>query len=212
MKHARFPIIRFLAAGLFVLGLAGCNGSGGGNGKSGNMSANNIPLTYGPTEHLDVNHYAGLIPGDVKIYIPPISDDRIDKSNIGQNAENSTPPLLYKTADSPTDFVRNGLMKELSGAGLSIVQDQGSASRVLSLSLRKFNSEIHGLFHGDITTNVDIKDASGNSLWKGTLIGHDEHFGRNANLENVPENLSNAVVKLADGILGNPGVQKVLHP
>lgn len=199
---------RMIAASLWmvaamVLGVGGCGPNGAG--------ADRIGLSYTPTaSDIGTSRFAGVVPSDVKLYVDPVNDARADKDTIGQDAEDRNPPIIYKSPDSPTEFVRTGVMRELSNAGINVVSDRSAATRILDLDLTRFNCEIHGLFHSEVTANAQIKDPNGRTLWEGRVRGYDEHFGRNSNLENVREGLSNAVGKVAVDLLSIDGAVKAM--
>ena len=180
-----------------------------GAGGCGHRPASyTVPLKYRPTSQLKMGAFAGEIP-DTKVFVGPVTDNRPDKEHVGENVEEKTPVAIV-TADDPTQFVHDQLGQLLSKAGLQVAADASQGERVLQTELHTFWTKETNTYESEIRATFVVQDRNGRQLWKGTINGTAERFGRSLKAENYQEVFSDGLVDLVQNLLSNPGFRAAL--
>ena len=200
--HLRRPrVVGFLALAavcLFFAGATGCK----------RPASVNVPLQNRPTSQLKMGAFAGEIP-ETKVHVAAVTDSRPDKAAVGENAEEKKPvPVL--TNDDPATFVHDRLVDLLTKAGLQVVPAAGEADRVLKTDLHTFWTRETDTYESEIRVTITAQDRTGKQVWKGTVNGTAERFGRSLKAENYQEVFSDGMIDLVQQLLSNAGFRQAL--
>ena len=179
-----------------------------GTGCAKRPASISVPLKYRPTSQLKMSAFAGDIP-DSKIQIGPVTDHRPDKDRVGENLEEKD-PVAVQTGDDPTEFVKTHLGDLLTKAGLQVASEGGPSDRVLLTELHTFWVKETNTYESEIRATFVVQDRGGKQLWKGTINGTSERFGRSLSAENYQEVLSDAMVDLVQNLLSNQKFREAL--
>ena len=179
-----------------------------GTGCTKRPGSYDVPLKYRPTSQLKMSTFAGQIP-EARLHVGPVTDSREDKENVGENVEENTPIAIRATGD-PAEFVQTTLTELLSKAGVQMAPDRGGADRVLQAELHTFWTKETNTYEAEIRTTMTLQDRTGRQLWKGTINGTAERFGRSLKAENYQEVFSDALVDLVQNLLSNPTFRDAL--
>jgi len=190
-----------VVAALLALGAGGCFGK-----KPASVT---VPLTFRPTSQLKMGAFAGDLP-DTSVHVEPVNDARDQKDKVGENLENKAPiPVLAGNVE-PTQFVHDTAHDLLRRAGLQVSDDQAAADRLLVTDLQHFWAKETNTYESEVRATITVQDKGGRQLWKGTINGTAERFGRSLKAENYQEVFSDAMVDLVQNLLGNPGFRAAL--
>lgn len=189
------------ALALFALCALGC-----GN-KSSSLS---VPLKFRPTSQLNMSGFAGDLP-DTKVHVGPVNDVRDNKDQIGENVEESTPKPIYVGGGAePGQWVQQYMGELLTKAGLQVTDNRGEADRVLLTDLHHFWTRETNTYESEIRATIIVQEKGGRQLWKGTINGTAERFGKSLSAENYQEVYSDALVNMMQNLLNNPGFRNSL--
>jgi hypothetical protein len=189
----------FATACVFLVAGAGC---------AKRPASISIPLKYRPTSQLKMSAFAGDIP-ESKVQIGPVTDNRPDKERVGENLEEKD-PVAVQTGDDPTEFVRTHLNELLTKAGVQVAAEGGPADRVLLTELHTFWAKETNTYESEIRATFIVQDRGGKQLWKGTINGTAERFGRSLSAENYQEVFSDGMVDLVQNLLSNQKFREAL--
>jgi hypothetical protein len=193
------PCAAVAAAFVFLVAGAGC---------AKRPASISVPLKYRPTSQLKMAAFAGDIP-ESKVQLGPVTDNRPDKERVGENLEEKD-PVAVQTGDDPTEFVRTRLADLLSKTGLQVVPDAAQADRVLLTELHTFWVKETNTYESEIRATFIVQDRTGKRLWKGTMNGTAERFGRSLSAENYQEVFSDGMVDLVQNLLSNQKFREAL--
>ena len=194
---------RVAFAALVALLLAGA----GGCGK--NASSVTVPMKFRPTSQMNMNTFAGDLP-ESTVFVAPVTDARDRQDQVGENLEDEKPVPVFASGTEPTEFVRGVMTSLLTRAGLQVGQDQGQADRALLTDLHHFWTQETNTYEAEVRATVTVQDQGGRQLWKGTVNGTAERFGRSLKAENYQEVFSDATLEMVEGLLNNPGFRAAL--
>ena len=207
MTHASFaarPVVlrglSLVCVAVLALGAVGC-----GNKNKGSVS---VPLRFRPTTQMKMGTFAGDIP-DTSVHVGPVNDARDNKEQVGENVEDKNQVPVF-AASEPTEFVQTTLNDLMSRAGLKVNADQGAADRVLVSDLHRFWTQESNTYEAEVRATVTVNDRGGRQLWKGTINGTAERFGRSLSPENYQEVFSDAMVDMVQNLLNNTGFRSSL--
>ena len=167
-----------------------------------------VPLDYRPTDRLAVGGVR--VPPGLRLAVNA-TDARTDASEIGRNAEGTPPVPVYAASPPPETFVRDGVARELSNAGIQVESDPHRATKILNLRLQRFWTDETSTYKTTIMTDAQLTDPAGHRVWQGVVSGNNERFGRSLKAENYQESLSDAVVNLVGNLLGNSSFVDALN-
>jgi hypothetical protein len=208
MTNVSLPARRLALHGLslvcvaaLALGAVGC----GANSKKASPTVN---LKFRPTSQMKMGTFAGEIP-DTTVNVGPVTDARDNKDQIGENVEEKTPVAVFAASD-PTEFVGQTLKDLLSRAGLKLNDNKDQADRVLAADLHRFWTQESNTYEAEVRATVTVNDKGGRQLWKGTINGTAERFGKSLSPENYQEVFSDAMVNMVQDLLNNPGFRASL--
>lgn len=197
------PVRRSFVFALTLLAL----GSVGCGPKRSSLS---VPLKFRPTSQLNMSGFAGDLP-DVSIHVAPVNDVRDNKEQIGENVEESTPvPIFVGGGMEPSQFTQQYMNDLLSKAGLKVTENRGQADRVLLTDLHHFWTKEGNTYESEVRATIIVQDKGGQQLWKGTINGTAERFGKSLSAENYQEVYSDALVNMAQNLLNNAGFRAAL--
>ena len=179
----------------------------GGCGKK--ASSVTVPMKFRPTSQMNMNTFAGELP-ESTVFVAPVTDARDRKDQVGENLEDKNPVPVFASGTEPTEFVRGVMNSLLTRAGLQVGQDQGQADRVLITDLHHFWTKETNTYEAEVRATVTVQDGGGRQLWKGTVNGTAERFGRSLKAENYQEVFSDATLEMIEGLLNNPGFRAAL--
>ena len=182
-----------------VLGAAGCGPK---------KSSVSVPLKFRPTTQMKMGGFAGDIP-DTTVHVGAVNDVRDNKEQIGENLEDKTPKPVF-AASEPTEFVQTTLNDLMSKAGLKLSADQAAADRVLVSDLHRYWTQETNTYEAEVRATITVNDKGGRQLWRGTINGTAERFGRSLSAENYQEVFSDAMVDLVQNLLNNTGFRASL--
>jgi hypothetical protein len=168
-----------------------------------------VPLKFRPTSQLKMAAFAGEIP-DASVYVGAVNDVRVKNDRIGENLEEDKPVPVFAGGVEPAEFVRSTLRDLLSRAGLPLMADPGGAERVLVSDLHYFWTQETSTYETEVRLTLTVRDRAGRQLWKGTVNGTAERFGRSLKAENYQEVFSDAMVDLVQSLLGNQSFRDAL--
>jgi len=196
-------LLRVTSLALAAVLLAGA----GGCGKK--ASSLTVPMKFRPTSQMNMNTFAGDLP-ESTIFVGQVTDARDRTDQVGENLEEKNPVPVFASGTEPTEYVRGALNSLLTRAGLQVGQDQGQADRVLLTDLHHFWTKETNTYEAEVRATVTVQDRGGRQLWKGTVNGTAERFGRSLKAENYQEVFSDAAMKMVEGLLNNPGFRAAL--
>jgi hypothetical protein len=199
---------RLRLARLCAAAVVACFLLAAGTGCAKRPAAISVPLQYRPTSQLKMSAFAGDIP-DTKLEIAPVTDNRPDKERVGENVEEKD-PVAIQTGDDPTEFVRTRLNDLLAKAGLQVAAEGEEADRVLRTELHTFWAKETNTYESEIRATFIVQDRTGKQLWKGTINGTAERFGRSLSAENYQEVFSDGMVDLVQNLLSNQKFREAL--
>lgn len=199
----RRPSTGLLLLSLLPLAAGGCFGK---------PASVDVPLRYRPTSQMNMNTFAGELPR-ASVYLAPVADARDDRTRIGENRENRRPIPIYAAPGGPppSQFVHDVMRDLMAGTGMTLAHDRGVADRVLVTELRRFFTRETDTYDAEVRATVTVQDAAGRELWRGTVNGTAERFGRSLKAENYQEVFSDAMIELVEGLLNNPGFRAALR-
>ena len=191
-----------LAVAVLALGAGGCVQK---------PSSVVVPMKYRPTSQLNMNTFAGDLP-EVSIHVGPVTDARDKRDQVGENLENKSPIPVHASGVEPTQFVHDVMHDLMSKSGLKLADDRGAADRVLLADLHRFWTQETNTYEAEVRATVTVQDRGGAQLWKGTVNGTAERFGRSLKAENYQEVFSDAMIDMVGGMLNNAGFRDALKP
>ena len=179
----------------------------GGCGKK--ASSVTVPMKFRPTSQMNMNAFAGDLP-ESTVFVGQVTDARDRQEQVGENLEEENPVPVFASGTEPTEFVRGVMTSLLTRAGLQVGQDEGQADRVLLTDLHHFWTQETNTYEAEVRATVTVQDRGGRQLWKGTVNGTAERFGRSLKAENYQEVFSDAALKMVEGLLNNAGFRAAL--
>lgn len=162
----------------------------------------NVPLTFRRAHAEPIS--ASIATSDMKIHVEQVKDKRPSKDSIGQNTEDATALPVYAADKQPGEFLRDVLIDELRKNGVEMVDAPEAADRVISIDLTRFYCEEGSTYRAEVSAVADVRNKGGKSLWKGTIGGIGETFGRSRSPENYNEAFSDATLRTVGQLLSNP--------
>ena len=168
-----------------------------------------VPLKFRPTSQLKMSVFAGEIP-DAAVHVGAVNDVRANKEQIGENLEERKPVPVFAGSVEPAAFVDATFRSLLNRAGLPLVDEPGRADRVLVADLHYFWTQETNTYEAEIRLTITVRDRGGRQVWKGTINGTAERFGRSLSAENYQEVYSDSMVDLVQSLLGNAGFRDAL--
>lgn len=168
-----------------------------------------VPLKFRPTSQMNMNAFAGDLP-EANIEVAPVNDAREEKNRIGENQEDKTPVPVLAGGTEPAQFVQDTLRSLLSRAGLKVADDDAAAGKVVMADLNHFWTLETNTYEAEVRATITVQDPGGGQVWKGTVNGTAERFGRSLKAENYQEVFSDAMVNLVEGLLNNEGFRAAL--
>jgi hypothetical protein len=168
-----------------------------------------VPLRFRPTSSLKMGAFAGVLPV-TGVHVGPVNDVRVKNDRIGENLEEIKPVPVFAGALEPAQFVRDTTRDLLSRAGLTVTPDAGGAACVLVSDLHYFWTQETSTYEAEVRLTLTVRDRGGRQLWKGTINGTAQRFGRSLKAENYQEVFSDAMADLVQSLLGNAGFRDAL--
>ena len=168
-----------------------------------------VPLRFRPTSSLKMGAFAGELPVTA-VHVGPVNDVRVKNDRIGENLEEEKPVPVFAGGVEPARFVHDTLRDLLSRAGLTLTPDPGGAERVLASDLHYFWTQETNTYETEVRLTITVRDRGGRQVWKGTVNGIAERFGRSLKAENYQEVFSDAMIDLVQSLLGNPSFRDAL--
>jgi len=166
-----------------------------------------VPLIYRPEERAEYQTALTNVP-NLKLFVEVI-DERPDKNKIGENIEEQTPKPILASTPEAAEFVRDAVVRELSGLGMAVVADKASANRVLTLHMIKFYCVETSVYDAEVRANAAVNDG-GSQLWAGLVFGTKRNFGRSLSAVNYQEAFSGAVSKMVSQLVTSSDFQKAI--
>lgn len=186
---------------LLALGLVGC---------AKRPASVVVPLKFRPTSQMNMNTFAGDLP-ESSVHVGPVNDVRDNRDQIGENLEERTPVAIIAGGPvEPAQFVHDVMRNLMTRAGVSVADDPAGGDRLLVADLHQFWTKETGTYDGEVRATVTVQDRSGRQLWKGTINGTAERFGRSLKAENYQEVFSDAMINMVEGLLNNAGFRAAL--
>jgi len=182
-----------------VLGSGGCR-------KPASVA---VPLKFRPTSQLNMNTFAGTLP-ESTVHVGPVADARDNRDQVGENLENKNPIPVYAQAAEPTEFVHDVMHRLMTRAGIKVTDDRGAAERIIVTDLHRFWTQETDTYEAEVRATITVQDRGGRQLWKGTVNGTGERFGRSLKAENYQEVFSDAMIDMVQGMLNNAGFRTAL--
>ncbi len=160
------------------------------------------PLVWKPTSALLSSGTVNLTPfATLKIAIRPLTDNRAEKTRLGENVEK--PATRYiGTADDVAPYVTKHLLALLQQPGLPLTDKTDGAAITLSGELQRFYVIEKDTYAGDFRALLQVESA-GKVLWKGLVVGQATRFGRSYKTENYHEALSDSLVEAVSHLLSD---------
>lgn len=170
----------------------------------------NAPLTWKPTQQLAESVGAiNLLPfNEVRIAVLPFTDQRRDKSLVGENLEGSTAKLVT-TRDDAAAFLAERTRMLLRGAGLPITDSVEEATVTVTAEVLNFKVTERNTYLGEVSLRVAIH-ARGQEVWRGILLGSATRWGRSYKLENYHEALCDSLIDAVAKGIKNEAFMKAL--
>ena len=194
--HGRWAVALVVAA---ALGPGGCK-------KPASVA---VPLRFRPTSQLNMNTFAGALPQST-VHVAPVADARDNRDQIGENLENRKPIPIYAQGAEPMTFVHDVMHDLMTRAGITVTGDGAAAERIVVTDLHRFWTQETNTYEAEVRATIAVQDRGGRQLWKGTVNGTAERFGRSLKAENYQEVFSDAMIDLVEGLLNNAGFRAAI--
>ncbi len=164
-----------------------------------------VPLRWKPTNSAaEVLNDASRTFKEKKVQVLPFTDARDDKALIGRNTEDEKPRDVT-TKDDVGAWCAARLTDLLKQAGVPVVTE--GADVVLSGEVTRFMVEESNRYRGTVALRISVRDASGKELWRGTVSGDNDRFGRSYKEDNYLETLSDSLLAAAGGLFTDPDLR-----
>lgn len=142
------------------------------------------------------------------LLVTPFTDARVDRSAIGANQEKN-PPRPVTTPDDVAAFVTAHVVDVLRASRVPVVSVEGT--RVLKGAIVEYFVREENRYNGTVMLDLTLTDASGGTLWHGTVHGAQSKWGRSFSADNYNENLSDALVRAVHQLLMDPAFLAAVH-
>ncbi len=139
---------------------------------------------------------------NARIHIDSLTDVRPDASAVGENREKPAPRPVTTSSDVPA-FVAEHMKETMHELGLNIVDGPGDVT--IEGELREFFVTETSNYEGDLKMLLRVRNAAGQELWSGVVLGTAENFGRSYKAYNYYETMSDMVLNSTYNFLANPG-------
>lgn len=169
-----------------------------------------VPLQYAPSQTTSAS--LTLPPGQGKIYILPVEDQREDKVKIGENQQKAVAVPVISGVPGPADWVHDSLSDVLKGNGLTIVNSADEADLLLSVSLTTFWAKEDPNYEAQIVALVKVEDKTDKVLWSGTMSGTATYSGGSLKVEHYRQVLSDALYDAGNKLMANTSYEQALVP
>jgi hypothetical protein len=186
-----------------------------------NRTLTNVPLTWSPSDTLDLGGVRQNFGAPATLHFLPFEDTAPDPQLIGKNVEpdrihhwdpgtgrDKPLPVDVTTSDQVGRFVSQHMQDLFAQAGYRAADT--NAERVVSGVVHKFFVEEGSLYRATLDLSLTVRDQNGKVLWSGTVQGTSSTFGRSYSLENYEQVLSDSVMDAVDQLLQNSPFNKAL--
>lgn len=162
----------------------------------------NIELLWRPTSSVQATPGNTAETG-LTVQLGQFGDTRDNKELIGENHEDADEGtvLPVSTVTNVPDWVAAHIKEVLLQNGVNVV-DSG-APVVLDGDVQRFFVAETNTYQGNIVLHLRARDAAGTVLWETNLSASESRFGRSYKKENYCEVLSDTLINLVKGLLGN---------
>lgn len=144
-----------------------------------------------------------------KVFLDTIVDLRENPQDIGINLEKS-PPRKITTRDTLSVFVKENLGKIFSRMGVKIVADSADADIFMTAVLKQFFVTESNEYSTKIAINVTFKNHAGEKLIEKIVNTETSRWGKSYNARYYFLSISEALVLIAETLLGDQGVRELL--
>jgi hypothetical protein len=157
----------------------------------------NIPLVWKPTEQkkMGVVSLSGL--ETVKLRLAAFTDNRADKTKIGENNEDDTPKPVT-TSGNVAEFCREHVARTIGGSGISVVEE--GENFVLAGDVLEFMVLETDNYRGEVRLKVTLHQGD-RAVWTGLVSGTNKRFGRSYKAENYYETISDSLLDAANQLV-----------
>ncbi len=176
----------------------------------------NVPLAYHPAD-------AGgqMIATHANVFVAPVIDERTTATGadaaanppttmpamtgevVGHNTEGSSPLPVYDTGASPTAFIHDAFVDQLSKRGVTVVTSPDQADRIVTLSLKTFDVTEGNAYNATIDAMVRVADKTGKPLYDRDEQGAGRTTGHSRSAENYNQVFNEASTDLIQSVLND---------
>jgi hypothetical protein len=172
-----------------------------------------LDLLYLPDSEADPGDAVGAVPvaAGTKVWVSKVVDGRDKTNDIGFSEEgDNTPVVLGGGGQTPVDFVRSVVAKEMPVFGVPVAMKREEATHTLELQLLKFWVQEGGTYVGEVAVHATLRDGAGETLWDGSLTGVDKHWGKTFTVENFTNTFGSATQDVAKRVALQPDLRQAL--
>ena len=164
----------------------------------------NMAPRYTPTSKIGL----GVIQNSSTQLTLQVVDQRNRGDLLGRNSEESPPVEVHASPADVTKFVTEGLTREITGSGYSIVPQ---APLGFTITILEVWGEEVGTYKGSVRLKVDVTK-NGAVVDSFTVTGNSSRWGASLSEENYDEVLSDSLVNAIKNLITSPNFQKALAP
>ena len=145
---------------------------------------------------------------NVKIHLEAFTDVRENQPFVAENREKAGKFRQVTTSDNVAAFVTEHYKDVLSKAGFTLADD--SADVIVTGEIQRFFVTETNTYQGEIAIAFHLKNPKGQELWRGTIGGVADHFGRSYRADNYYETFSDSILRAVYNLVADTGFQEAV--
>lgn len=173
----------------------------------------NIPLAYTPTT--EVAEATAVPTSRMRTTSASIliSDDRgLDEPRtIGTRTDDDDNRIDLVATSDVAAFVEESLADQARQWNFSIAEPGSGGvvlvGRISQLSIEETNQAVGATYNAEVTFEMELRDAGGETVWSGSAFGDASRYGKKFSRENTNEVLSDALAEALANALGDPALR-----
>ncbi|MHB8420338.1 MAG: hypothetical protein ACYDCL_19880 [Myxococcales bacterium] len=143
-----------------------------------------------------------------RLQIMPFTDARTIKNAIGQNLQDGAPrPVM--TPDDVAAYVTRHVADVIRACRVQVVPTEGT--RTLQGEVTEFFVREDNSYKASVMLRVTLTEASGQTIWTGSVHGEQNKWGKSFSADNYNEDLSDSLVRAVHQLLLDPAFLAAAH-